>query len=84
MPQMDQIRKYRITSPTLVLIAEDGRHLLHTLPNGSIVKVDLKVFGDGNVVNVNWAGKEVMMFTQDLRSKARLIDDYQHGNNGGG
>jgi hypothetical protein len=73
--------KYRITSPTLGLFLEDGRHVAHTIPEGMIVRVDCKTFDRDKLVNVTWQGKQVMMFAQDLRSRAmalKISASYRH------
>jgi hypothetical protein len=47
----------------------DGRHVVHHVPAGSIIMVDSAL--DGNqLMNVIWADKKVFMFTQDLRARA--------------
>ena len=64
---------YRITSPTLALIEEGGRHVAHTVPTGAIVTVEGDAFDGEKLVNVIWDGKEVMMFAQDLRVRAEQV-----------
>jgi hypothetical protein len=63
------VRRYRLKNPTLALLEEDGRHVAHTVPTGAIVAVDGNFDGD-KLVAVQWDGKKVMMFAQDLRSRA--------------
>jgi hypothetical protein len=65
--------KYRITSPTLALFPEDSRQVAHTIPEGTIVRVDNKTFDGNKLVNVTWQGKQIMMFAQDLRSRAMAL-----------
>ena len=65
--------KYRITSPTLALFLEDGHHVARTIPQGTIVIVDCKTSDGDKLVNVTWEDKEVMMFAQDLRSRAKPL-----------
>ena len=61
--------RYRITEPTIAMFEEDGRHISRLVPTGAIILVDGVL--DGNrLTDVVWDDKKVMMFTQDLRSRA--------------
>jgi hypothetical protein len=62
--------RYRITNPTIALFHEDGRHVARTVPAGAVIHVDRAAFDGNKLVDVTWEGKTVMMFTQDLRSRA--------------
>lgn len=51
------------------MFEEDGRHISRLVPTGAIILVDGVL--DGNrLTDVVWDDKKVMMFTQDLRSRA--------------
>jgi hypothetical protein len=65
---------YRITSPALVLFRENERHVSHTIPKGAVVSFDGKTFDGDKLVEVQWDGKVVLMFTQDLRSRGVKIE----------
>ena len=66
--------RYRLKTPTLALVEEEGRHVAHTVPGGAIVVLDRKA-GDGEkLVEVVWDGKRVMMFAQDLRSRGERTE----------
>jgi len=71
--QMEIAGRYRITSPTLALFEQDGRHVAQTVPTGAIVTVDGNGFDGDKLVSVTWDGEPVMMFTQDLRSRSELV-----------
>jgi len=62
--------RYRIKNPTVALVEEDGRHVAHMVPAGSIITTDGAAFDGEKLINVVWDGKTVMMFAQDLRSRA--------------
>ena len=64
---------FRITDRTIALFQEDGRHVAHTVPQGAIIRVDSASFDGDKLVDVTWDGKKVMMFTQDLRSRAKAV-----------
>ena len=65
--------RFRIMNPTIALFHEDGRHVAHTVPEGAVVRVDSAAFDGDKLVDVTWDGKKVMMFTQDLRSRAEAV-----------
>jgi len=63
------IVRYRITDPTLAMFEEDGRHLARFVPTGAIITVD-GAFDGNRLMDVVWDEKKVMMFTEDLRTRA--------------
>jgi hypothetical protein len=65
--------RYRFNSPTLALLEEEGRHVARTVPAGSVVEID-GAFESDKLVEVLWDGMRVMMFAQDLRSRAELAE----------
>jgi hypothetical protein len=67
------IVRYRITHPTIALFHEDGRHIAHTVPAGAFITVDSAAFDDKRLVDVTWDDKKVMMFTQDVQSRAERV-----------
>ena len=67
--------RYRINNPTIALFHEDGRHVAHEVPAGAFITVsDGTVFDGERLVDATWEGRKVMMFTQDLRSRAEQAD----------
>ena len=66
--------RYLICSPTIALFLEDGRHVAHVVPEGAIISIDGKTFNGNKLIEVTWAEKVVMMFTQDLRSRGEKVD----------
>jgi len=44
------------------------------VPKGSMITIDGKTFNGDKLVEVTWAEKVVMMFTQDIRSRGKKID----------
>ena len=65
---------YLISSPTIALFLEDGRHVAHLVPEGALVTTDGQPFNGNRLMEVTWAEKVVMMFTQDLRARGKKID----------
>jgi hypothetical protein len=66
--------RYLISSPTIALLLEDGRHVAHMVPEGAMISLDGKTFNGNKLMEVMWDEKAVMMFTQDLRSRGKKID----------
>ncbi len=64
-----------ITNPTLALFEEGGRHVAYTVPTGTVITLDSKAFECDKPVNVAWDGKTVMMFAEDLRLRAELVQE---------
>ena len=65
---------YRIKSPTLAILEQASQKLPLTIPLNATIRV-LNGPLDGNkLVDVEWEGKTVMMFTTDIRERGELID----------
>ena len=65
---------YRITSPTMSLFFEGDLHISRALPKGALVTIASETFNGNRLVEVLYEGKVVMMFTQDLRSRAEKVE----------
>ena len=65
---------YLICSPTIALLLEDGRHVAHLVPEGATISIEGKTFNGNKLIEVTWAEKIVMMFTQDLRTRGKKLD----------
>ena len=65
---------YLISTPTIALFLEDGRHVAHLVPVGAVISTDGKPFNGNRLIEVSWAEKIVMMFTQDLRTRGKKAD----------
>jgi len=64
------IGRYRMTDATMALFLEGDRHIARTIPANTIITVDSEAFDGNRLVDVTWNEKKVMMFAQDLRSRA--------------
>jgi hypothetical protein len=68
------IQRYRIRDSTIAMFQEGEVHLARTVSAGTIVELPGESPLDGDrLVEVVWNGRSVLMFTQDLRSRAELI-----------
>ena len=64
---------YLISTPTIALFLEDGRHVAHLVPVGAVISTDGKPFNGNRLMEVAWDDRHVMMFTQDLRTRSKKI-----------
>lgn len=55
------------------MFMEGDHHVSHLILEGSVVFVDPETSNGEMLVRVLWAEKPVMMFTQDLRTRAEKI-----------
>ena len=60
--------RYRLIAPSLALFPVDGHYESTTVPIGTIVDLDGKVFDGDRLMDVLWNGRKVMMFTDELRA----------------
>jgi hypothetical protein len=66
--------RYRINDSTIAMFQEEEGYKARTVASGTVVEVsDGPIDGD-RLVDVIWDGRNVMMFTQDLRSRAERIE----------
>jgi hypothetical protein len=66
--------RYHINDPTIAMFQQNGQYAACTVASGTVVDVvDGPIDGD-KLVDVIWDGRDVMMFTQDLRSRADRIE----------
>ncbi len=66
--------RYRVNDPTIAMFQEEGRYVARTVASGTVVEVSDGPLDGDRLVDVIWDGRNVMMFTQDLRSRAERIE----------
>ena len=66
-------QKYKINSATIAMFFENDHHVSVKIPTGSVVIVDSEIFNGDKLVEVIWAEKKVMMFTQDIRTRGEKV-----------
>ena len=67
-------QRYRLKTPTLAILEQDGQKLPLTVPmNATVCVLDGLPVGT-QLVNVEWEAKRVLMFTIDLRDRGELIE----------
>ena len=66
--------KFRIKTPTIALFIEEGRQVVRPIPSGAEVTVsDENAIQENKLIEVEWAKKLVMMFAQDIRTRAERV-----------
>ena len=69
------VGRYRMKEPSIAMFQENGQYVALTVPAGALIRVGGVVFDSNLLVNVTWMHKEVMMFTEDLRTRSEEIVD---------
>jgi len=67
-------QRYRLNTSTLAIVNGDGQHSPVTVPAGSIVEVVAGPLDGNRLIDVEWEGKTLMMFTIDIRERGELLD----------
>lgn len=72
---------YQINSPSLAILSrpDGGKRLPITVPSGSIVTVVAGPLNGTRLVEVDWDGDIMLMFTEDLRKQGTLIEQVAMG-----
>jgi hypothetical protein len=58
----------------MVLFLQDGHYVSQMIPDGTVITLEGATFNGNKLIEVVWEGKVVMMFTQDVRSRADRIE----------
>jgi hypothetical protein len=65
---------YKLNTPTLAIMSlPNGKRIPVTVPKGAVVMVVNGPLDGTRLVDVEWDGEAVMMFTIDLRERGTLI-----------
>jgi len=66
------VSTFRIKTPTIALfLVKEGHPEAHTVPVGAIIAAE-GIEGD-KLIEVTWDGRKIMMFAQDIRSRAEKV-----------
>ena len=66
--------KYRINTPTIALVFEEGRHIARSIPSGAEITVsDDTSVQENKLIEVRRVEKTVMMFAQDIRARGEKL-----------
>ncbi len=70
---------YKLHSPTLaIMTTPEGKRIPVTVPKNAIVTVKDGPLDGTRLIDVEWDGELVMMFTLDLRQRAERINGVGH------
>lgn len=62
---------YRLTEPTLAIVAADYKEVAVTIPSGSMLKLVDSL--DSEKVGVEWDGTPAKMFLVDFRERTEMV-----------
>lgn len=66
-------QRFRMKTPTLAIMAHDGQNTPITIPVGAVVEVVDGPLDGNRLLDVQWNGKTVMMFTTDIRERGERV-----------
>ena len=69
-------QRFRLTTPTLVVVGVNGREALRYIPAGAEIVVNDSLDGDkaDRVVSVEWKGETATMFAVDVLERGERMD----------
>jgi len=65
---------YRVHAETLGIISKDNDRTMVMIPVGAILTVVDGPLNGNRVADVLWKNDKIMIFTQDLRDRGKLIE----------
>jgi hypothetical protein len=68
-------QRFRIKTPTLAIVEINGQKTTMYVQTGELVAVANGPLDGTRLVDVEWNGREAMMFTIDLRERAELMNE---------
>jgi hypothetical protein len=67
-------QRFRLRKPTVAIgLDEASQHVVVSIPTGAEITVVDEDTGHAPWVVVNWKGRDLEMFADDLRSRAELV-----------
>lgn len=67
-------QRYRLKAPTLAIMCQNDLHMPVIVPLGGIVHVTADALDENRLVDVEWKGKALKMFTLDIYERGELIE----------
>jgi hypothetical protein len=64
---------YRIKEPTLAVANREGQKTMVTVLAGSIIVVEDQQIGAMQMLEVEWNGRPLLMFAQDLKTRGEAV-----------
>jgi hypothetical protein len=66
-------QRYRLKTPTLAIMDHEGQNTPITIPSGAVVEIVNGPLDGNRLLDVQWDGKAVMMFTTDIRERGERL-----------
>ena len=73
---------YRITTPTIALVPEEGKSVAQRIPAGALVTIadPTRLMNDHTgpglgLLEVQWEFRPVLMFARDVRERSERVED---------
>ena len=67
-------QRYRLKAPTLAITRQNDLHSPVMVPMGGIVHVTADALDENRLVDVEWKGKALKMFTLDIYERGELVE----------
>jgi hypothetical protein len=67
-------QRFRMKTPTLAIMAQDGAKIPVMIPKGAEVEILDGPLNGNRLVDVRWEDKTVMVFTNDVRDRGERVD----------
>jgi hypothetical protein len=68
-------QRFRLKSPTLAIMTQDGANIAVMIPKGAEVEVIDGPLNGNRLVEIRWECKTVMVFTNDIRDRGERITE---------
>ena len=65
--------RYRLDRATLAVCCKDGQQSPVRVPGGTVIELTQPCLDGHRTVDVNWGGKALIMFAQDVRERGSLL-----------
>jgi len=66
------MKRYRIKSPTISVLRQEGKDFAVTIPAGAVLEVQAR-FSTDPMVEVRWDGRNYQMFVVDLLERSEEL-----------
>jgi shikimate kinase len=67
-------QRFRLKSPTLAIMTQDGANIAIMIPKGAEVEVIDGPLNGNRLLDIRWECKTVMVFTNDIRDRGELTE----------
>ena len=67
-------QRFRLKSPTLAIMTQDGANIAIMIPKGAEVEVIDGPLNGNWLLDIRWECKTVMVFTNDIRDRGELTE----------